>query len=78
MEQDEEKMKERIERMKRLLAPFVLRRTKREVASQLQAKTQILHKLRMSHDQAAAYQEAVEAARSKLQKPAASVGMCSV
>eukprot|EP00884_Botryococcus_braunii_P000672 jgi/Botrbrau1/10605/Bobra.0358s0024.1 len=72
--QDEDKMNERIERMKRLLAPFVLRRLKSEVASQLQSKTHILQKVEMVPDQAAAYQGAVETARQKIQKSASRLG----
>jgi SNF2 family DNA or RNA helicase len=60
----------RVQRMKRLLAPFVLRRLKSEVATNLEGKTQLVEKVTMLPDQAAAYAEATAAARKTIQKKA--------
>ena len=52
------------ERMKALLSPFVLRRLKSQVASQLTAKQQHQQVVTMTTQQAALYQKAVQQLRA--------------
>lgn len=52
------------ERMKALLSPFVLRRLKSQVASQLTAKQQHEEVVSMTPEQAALYQKAVQQLRA--------------
>lgn len=52
------------ERMKALLSPFVLRRLKSQVASQLTAKQQHEEVVTMTPEQAALYQKAVSQLRA--------------
>ncbi|CAL8461937.1 g1468 [Coccomyxa elongata] len=61
--QDEEEMQLLTERMKALLGPFVLRRLKSEVASQLAAKDQRVELLDMTAAQADMYADAVQLLR---------------
>lgn len=69
--QDEEEMEQLTQRMKTLLGPFVLRRLKADVASQLAPKDQRLSLLDMTPVQAQMYSEAV----SHLRKHAAAAGL---
>ena len=52
------------ERMKALLSPFVLRRLKSQVASQLTAKQQHEEVVSMTAEQAALYQKAIQQLRA--------------
>ncbi|BDA41342.1 probable SWI/SNF-related matrix-associated actin-dependent regulator [Coccomyxa sp. Obi] len=69
--QDEEEMQLLTERMKALLGPFVLRRLKSEVASQLAAKDQRIELVDMTAPQADMYAEAVQ----QLRKEASAAGL---
>ncbi|KAK9838506.1 hypothetical protein WJX81_003780 [Elliptochloris bilobata] len=63
-EQDERSMEALAKRMKALLGPFVLRRLKSEVASQLVLKQQRVEQLEMTEVQATLYAEALQSLRS--------------
>ena len=63
--QDEEEMQRLTERMKALLGPFVLRRLKSEVASQLASKDQRVELVDMTPVQASTYSDAVQQLRSE-------------
>lgn len=63
--QDEEEMQRLAERMKALLGPFVLRRLKSEVASQLAPKDQRVELVDMTAVQSKMYTEAVQLLRSE-------------
>ena len=69
--QGEEEMEQLTRRMKALLGPFVLRRLKADVASQLAPKDQRLSLLDMTPVQAQMYSDAV----SHLRKHAAAAGL---
>ena len=71
--QDEEEMHRLAERMKALLGPFVLRRLKSEVASQLAAKQQRVDFVTMTPVQADMYAAAVQL----LRQDAANAGLQS-
>lgn len=62
--QDPESIDKLAERMKNLLKPFVLRRLKTEVASQLAAKQHRLYSLGMTPAQADAYNREVAQLKS--------------
>ena len=62
--QEEEAVKGLTDRMKAVLSPFVLRRLKSQVASQLTAKQQHEEVVTMTPDQAALYQTAVQKLRA--------------
>ena len=64
--QGEEEVNKLAERMQNLLRPFVLRRLKTEVASQLAPKTHALHKVSMTSEQAELYAKAVADLRKDL------------
>lgn len=64
--QGEEEINKLAERMQNLLRPFVLRRLKTEVASQLAPKKHQLHKLPMTEEQSQLYAKAVAALRKDL------------
>ena len=71
-------MQQLTERMKAVLGPFVLRRLKTEVASQLTAKQQHEEVVIMTPEQAALYQKAVEQLRAEvaLKSTGDPVGLC--
>lgn len=62
--QEEEAVKGLTQRMKAMLSPFVLRRLKSQVASQLTAKRQHEELVSMTPEQAALYQRAVHQLRA--------------
>lgn len=62
--QEEEAVKGLTNRMKAMLSPFVLRRLKSQVASQLTAKQQHEELVSMTPEQAALYQKAVQQLRA--------------
>ena len=62
--QEEEAVKGLTNRMKAMLSPFVLRRLKSQVASQLTAKQQHEEVVSMTPEQAALYQKAVQRLRA--------------
>ena len=62
--QEDEAVQGLTERMKALLSPFVLRRLKSQVASQLTAKQQHEEVVSMTAEQAALYQKAVQQLRA--------------
>lgn len=62
--QEDEAVQGLTERMKALLSPFVLRRLKSQVASQLTAKQQHEEVVSMTTEQAALYQKAVQQLRA--------------
>lgn len=64
--QEETAVQQLTERMKAVLGPFVLRRLKTEVASQLTAKQQHEEVVMMTAEQAALYQKAVEQLRAEV------------
>lgn len=57
---------EHLERLRRRIFPFVLRRLKREVAKELPPKTEITNLCEMTHDQRKLYQEVREACRRQV------------
>ena len=72
MLQDEEAVQQLTERMKSMLGPFVLRRLKADVASQLTAKQQQVEMVSMTDSQAELYTAAVQ--ELKAQVAASSTG----
>ncbi|KAG1655262.1 hypothetical protein FOA52_009819 [Chlamydomonas sp. UWO 241] len=62
----EEDQEMRVERYKALLAPFILRRLKSEVATQLIAKKHVVEEVEMTPMQAALYKKAVESMRKEV------------
>ncbi|KAK9811037.1 hypothetical protein WJX73_008229 [Symbiochloris irregularis] len=64
--QSEEEEAALVERMKRILAPFVLRRLKSEVATQLAAKQQEVREVEMVPEQAQLYAESVKRLRREV------------
>ncbi len=77
-EQDEEEMQLLTERMKALLGPFVLRRLKSEVASQLAAKDQRVELVDMTSAQAGMYGDAVLLLRREASAAGLQAGWLSV
>jgi len=59
---------ERASALRGLVAPFVLRRTKREVAKELPARIEVIHTVELSPAEQALYETAVEQARRALGK----------
>ena len=72
MIQDEEAVQQLTERMKSMLGPFVLRRLKSDVASQLTAKQHKVEMVSMTDSQAELYTAAVQ--ELKAQVAASSTG----
>lgn len=66
-------MQQLTERMKAMLGPFVLRRLKTEVASQLTAKQQKVEMVGMTDSQAELYQKAVQDLKTQVGAPAKGV-----
>ncbi len=64
--QQEEAVQRLTERMKAVLGPFVLRRLKSEVASQLTAKQQHEQVVEMTQQQTKVYHKAVQHLRAKI------------
>jgi len=64
--QQEEAVQRLTERMKAVLGPFVLRRLKSEVASQLTAKQQHEQVVEMTQQQTKVYHNAVQHLRAKI------------
>jgi superfamily II DNA or RNA helicase len=58
----------RAEALRTLIAPFVLRRTKDDVASELPARTEVVHRFALSEPERALYQAAEREIRSALDK----------
>jgi len=59
---------ERASALRELVAPFVLRRTKREVAKELPARIEVVHTVELSPAEQALYETAVEQARRAVGK----------
>ncbi len=59
---------ERARALRALVAPFVLRRTKRDVAKELPARLEVIHTVELSPAEQALYETAVEQARRALGK----------
>ena len=64
--QDEEAVQQLTERMKSMLGPFVLRRLKSDVASQLTAKQHKVEMVSMAESQAQLYKEAVQELKAQV------------
>jgi len=74
--QQEEAVQRLTERMKAVLGPFVLRRLKSEVASQLTAKQQHEQVVEMTQQQTQMYHKAVQDLRGKIGAKATGVFAC--
>lgn len=65
IEQDGDKERQR--QLKRMIAPFMLRRTKAEVIEELPDKTDIIHRIEMSEPEKVAYEAMRQAAEAALE-----------
>lgn len=64
---EQEGDKERQRQLKRMIAPFMLRRTKAEVIEELPDKTDIIHRIEMSDPEKVAYESMRQAAEAALE-----------
>jgi len=55
-----------LDRLRRRIYPFILRRIKDEVAKELQPKTEVTHFCEMTHEQGKVYQEVLSACRKQV------------
>ena len=63
---ENEQNSEQMERLRRRIFPFVLRRLKDEVAKELPPKTEVVHYCEMTHEQQRLYQEVLAACRRQV------------
>ena len=65
---DDEQAERRVKKVRRILEPFVLRRLKETVATQLAPKTQVKEVIKMTDTQSATYKGAVDRIRQEAQE----------